>query len=91
MAPGRDYSRYQQKVINRYYQNLDTITVQKLGEIVSELYLAEAGGEKKKADGLWKRAETALAKTGAKDARIAKILEQRSVEQLAKLVGELSG
>jgi hypothetical protein len=91
MASGRDHSRFQQGVIKRYYRNLDAISLQKLGEIVTELYLAEAGGEKKKADGLWKRADTALAKSAEKDSRVAAILEQRDVEQLAKLVGELSG
>ena len=39
MAGGQEYSRYQRKVINRYYEHLDTITAQKLGEIVSEIAL----------------------------------------------------
>lgn len=91
MASGRDHSRFQQGVIKRYYRNLDTISLQKLGEIVTDLYLAEAGGETKKLDALWKRAETALAKSGENDPRVAVILEQRDVEKLAKLVGDLSG
>ena len=86
-----NFSRHQQSIIKRYYRNLDTISLQKLGEIVTELYLAEAGGETKKLDALWKRAEASLAKSGAKDARVTAILEERSVEQLAKLVGDLSG
>lgn len=91
MASGRSYSGHQQKIIKRYYENLDTITLQKLGEIVSELYLAEAMGEKKKLDTLWKRAETTLAKSPAKDAEVARIIEQRDVKRLAALVGNLSG
>lgn len=85
-----NYTRHQQKIINRYYENLDTITLQKLGEIVSELYLAEAAGEKKKLETLWKRADTALAKSKAKDAQASRVVEQRDVKGLATLVGKLS-
>jgi hypothetical protein len=49
MPKGQDLSRYQQKVVNRYYANIDTITLTKLGEMVSDLYLAEG----KAADRLW--------------------------------------
>ena len=37
----REYSKYQTDVISSYYNNLDTIMLQKLGEIVTELYLAD--------------------------------------------------
>jgi len=36
-----DYSEYQKTVISGYYNNLDTIMLGKLSELVSELYLAE--------------------------------------------------
>ena len=38
---GQEYSRYQRGVIQRYYEHADTIALQKLSEIVSDLYLAE--------------------------------------------------
>ena len=41
MAKGQEYSSYQRKVINRYYDNIDTITLTRLQELVSDLYLAE--------------------------------------------------
>ncbi len=85
MAGGKDYSRYQKGIINRYYEHRDSIMAQKLGEIVSELYLAEG----KKAQTLWTRAEKALANITAKDARVKKILDERSVEGLAQLVNDL--
>ena len=47
-----DFSPYQKKIIDRYYQNFDAIKHQQLSELASEIYLAE--GEKKK-DRLWKR------------------------------------
>ena len=91
MAAGREYSRFQQGVIKRYYRNLDTITLQRLSEIVSELYIESAAGGGKKADRLWQRAADALGRTEAGGARIARIIEQRDLEQLARLVSELSG
>ena len=88
MAKGQNLSRYQKGIVNRYYEHADTITLTKLQETVSDLYLAT--GDKVAAK-LWKTAETALAKTGADPARIAKILADRNVVALATLVGELSG
>ncbi|MEM1423089.1 MAG: hypothetical protein AAGH64_03700 [Planctomycetota bacterium] len=85
MAGGREYSRTQKKIIDRYYEHRDSIMAQKLGEIVSELYLADG----KKAESLWKRAEKALANLSANDARVRTVLEARSLEGLAKLVNEL--
>jgi len=86
MAKRPDLSSTQRKIVSRYYDNLDTITVQKLAELVSELYLAEG----KAADRLWKRAETALAKTSVGDATIRRILETRDIAGLAKLVSKLT-
>ena len=85
MAGGREYSQTQKKIIDRYYEHRDSIMAQKLGEIVSELYLAEG----KKAESLWKRAEKALANLSANDARVRKVLDERSLEGLAKLVNDL--
>ncbi|MFG0283150.1 MAG: hypothetical protein ACF8R7_01910 [Phycisphaerales bacterium JB039] len=90
MGAGREYSRFQQGVIKRYYRNLDTITLQRLSEIVSELYIETAAGGKK-VDRLWQRAADTLSKTDANDARVAQIIQQRNLEQLARLVSELSG
>ena len=36
----REYSKYQQKVISRYYENRDQIDEQKLSELVTNLFLA---------------------------------------------------
>jgi hypothetical protein len=46
----QEYSSYQKKVIQNYYQHKDTIVLTRLQELVTELYLAEekalaAGGK----------------------------------------------
>lgn len=86
MAGGREYSRYQQGIIKRYYEHRDGILQSRLGEIVGDLALAET---EKHRDSLWKRAAKALEKVSAKDARVRTILEKRDAEGLAKLVNEL--
>ena len=35
-----ELSRYQRQVVKNYYENLDTALVQRLGEQVTDLYLA---------------------------------------------------
>jgi hypothetical protein len=84
---GQQHSRYQRGVIQRYYEHIDTIALQKLSEIVSDLYLEEGG----KATRLWNNARQALAKIApADDEHIMKVLSARSVTGLARLVTELS-
>ena len=51
MAKGEPLSNYQRKIVDRYYEHLDTITLTKLSEAVSELYLCES---EKKSQTLWK-------------------------------------
>jgi len=86
MAGEKSYSRHQQKIIKRYYEHVDTIALQQLGEIVTELYLAES---KDKADRVWARVEKLLGKVDANPAEARKLLEDRSVERLAQLVSDL--
>ncbi len=88
MAGGQEYSRTQRKIIDRYYDNQDTIVAQRLGEIVTELFLAM--GNEKKTTQLWTRAEKALAKSGLNKARIAQVLKDRDLEGLGRLAGEAS-
>ncbi len=87
MAKGQDLSRHQRGIVNRYYENRDTIMSHKLSEIVSDLYLAEG----KKAETLWKRAETALKNTAADPKKVAAVLKDRDLGALATLANELSG
>ncbi len=77
----RQYSQYQKQVISGYYENLDTISLQKLGELVSELYLTDTEAKKKR---LWERVHKAMVQLKVKPAIIEHIMGKKDVEILAK-------
>ncbi len=74
-------SKYQTEVIRQYYNHLDTIMLGKLGEMVTELYLAETDARKNR---LWQRAHKAMLNLKIPPAIIDHIMKKRSVEILAK-------
>ncbi len=76
-----DYSQYQKAVISGYYNNLDTIMLQKLGELVTELYLADT---RTKQNRLWQRANKAMLKLKVPPAIIDHMMEKKDVQVLAK-------
>jgi hypothetical protein len=76
-----DYSAHQKTVISGYYDNLEAIMLQKLGELVTDLYLADT---KAKKDRLWDRAHKAMVKLKVKPAIIDHIMKKQDVEILAK-------
>jgi hypothetical protein len=82
-----NYSKHQQGIIKRYYENIDQITLQKLSELVTDLYLAEG----KKRDKLWQTAVGHMEKLGVPKDRINHLLTTKDVALLAGLVKELSG
>ncbi len=86
MAKGQHLSAHQQKIVKRYYQQLDTIAVQRLSEIVSDLFLAT--GDAKKQEKLWAQVTTYLPKLDADETRTRRILTQKDLNDLAKLVNE---
>jgi hypothetical protein len=81
----QQYSKYQQNIIRNYYDNQETLQLQKLGEMVTELYLAEG----KKRAGIWKRITTALQKLKVPASRIEHLAEQDNPALVAKLLEEL--
>jgi hypothetical protein len=86
MAKGQNLTGYQKGLVKRYYAHRETLSTQKLGELVSELYLER---DWKKRDRLWQKVETALAGTAVEKARIAAVVGRRNLQELAELVGEL--
>lgn len=88
MGNGREYSAHQRKIINRYYDNIDTIVLTRLGEIVTDMALA--GGDEKKLARLWKRAEQALERVRQESKEVENIVESRDVEALARFVTKAS-
>jgi hypothetical protein len=75
------YSEYQKAVISGYYDNLDTIILQKLSELVTELYLADTQVKQAR---LWQRAHKAMVKLKIPPIIIDHIMEKQDVEILAK-------
>jgi hypothetical protein len=80
-------SNYQDRVIKNYYQNLDQILVQRLGELVTDLYLAE--GQKR--GRLWKRLEETLVKLKIPPDRIEHLVRSDNPALVATLLEELLG
>lgn len=77
----KERSSYQNKIISGYYDNLDTIMLNRLGELVTELYLAETPAKQKQ---LWQRAEKAMIKLKIKPQIMDHIIKSQNPEILAK-------
>jgi len=80
-----ELTKYQQKIVKNYYDNLDTALLQRLGEQVTDLFLAEG----KKREKLWASIAGSLTKLEVPAARIAKLTASDDAQQLAKLLQEL--
>ncbi|MCS6850246.1 MAG: hypothetical protein NZ700_03635 [Gemmataceae bacterium] len=80
-----DLTPYQQRVIKRYYDNLDTIKLQRLAELATELYLAEG----KKRQRIWDYLVAAMRQLGVSQARIEHLVKQDNPALIAELVKEL--
>jgi hypothetical protein len=80
-----ELSKYQQSIVKNYYDNLDTALVQRLGEQVTDLYLAEG----KKRAKLWESVTKSLVKVGVPQKRIDHVVASDDARQLATLLQEL--
>lgn len=80
-----ELTKYQQSIVKKYYENLDTALLQRLGEQVTDLYLAEG----KKRAKLWETVEKSLLKLGVPKTRVATIVKSDDARQLAKVLQEL--
>ena len=80
-----DFTPHQQKIIKRYYDNQDILQLQRLAEMVGELYLSTG----KKRQGVWTRIVTAMQKLGVPPSRIDHLRQQDKAELVAELVKEL--
>lgn len=82
-----DFTKHQRGIVNRYYEHLETITVGKLGEIISDL--AVSADDPTKVSKLWARAHKGLKKLAQDQLRAAKVVATRDLEGLAKMVAEI--
>lgn len=78
----REHSKYQQKIIKNYYNNRDAISLQRLSELVTDLYLAEGKSRATK----WKQAAAAMEKLGVKADQVEHIVQQDNPALVAKIV-----
>src|SRR5215813_6054697 len=81
----KNYTKFQQKIIKNYYEHRDAISLQRLSELVTELYLAEGKGRERQ----WKFIVGALEKLAIPKDRIEHLRKQDNPALLAKLVEEL--
>jgi hypothetical protein len=84
-TPMVERSKYQQKIIKNYYDNKESISLQRLGELVTELYLAEGKARAKQ----WQYIVGALEKLKVPQSRIDHLVKQDNPALLAKLLEEL--
>jgi hypothetical protein len=80
-----DFTPHQQKIIKRYYDNQDTLQLQRLANLVGELYLAEG----KKKQRIWASASAAMQKLKVPQSRIDHLVKQANPALVAELVKEL--
>jgi hypothetical protein len=82
-----DFTPYQQKIIKRYYDNQDTLALQRLAELVGELYLSQG----KKRQRVWTNVKSAMQKLGVSQTRIEHLEKQDNPSLVAEVVKELEG
>jgi hypothetical protein len=80
-----DFTPHQQKIIKRYYDNLDTLKSQRLAELVGELYLS-TGKKRQKA---WDAVVAAMQQLGIPQSRIDHLRKQDNPALIAEVVKEL--
>jgi hypothetical protein len=76
---------YQERAIRNYYKNQDQILIQRLGDLVTDLYLADGKNRAK----LWKRAEEILEKFKIPPAEIQNVCQSDKPEMLANVLKRL--
>lgn len=82
-----NFTRHQQGIIKRYYEHKDEISLQRLAELVTDLYLAEG----KKRATVWKNLVATLDKLKIPKDRIDHLVKTDDPKLLANLVTELQG
>jgi hypothetical protein len=76
---------YQERAIRNYYRNQGDIMLQRLGDLVTELYLAEGKSRAR----LWKRAADTLAKLNLPAARVQHVVQSENPALVAEVLKEL--
>jgi len=75
----------QQRIIRNYYDNKDEIMLQRLGGLITDLYLAEGRSQSH----LWQRAAAAMKNLKVPESQIQQIVQSNNPSLLAKLLEQL--
>ncbi|QDT65738.1 hypothetical protein [Calycomorphotria hydatis] len=81
----REYNKYQQKVIQRFYDNREQIDHQTLAELVTNLYLSEG----KKRAKHWETAKGVMERLKVPKSRIEHVINSDDPTVLAAVVEDL--
>ncbi len=76
-----NFSGYQKKVIQNYYDNIDKIALAKLQDLVTDIFLADSEAKKAK---LWEKVAVAMGKLKIPTAIAANILKHKDPKILAQ-------
>ena len=82
----KDFTPYQQGLIKRYYEHRDTLALQRLGEIVSDLYVETSETKIARA---WAAAHKQMLAAGVHAHEAGTILKERDLGALARLLARL--
>ena len=82
----KGYSKYQQKAIRNFYDNKDLRLVQKLGELVSNLYLETS--DKKKETG-WKKIKKMLTDLKTHPGEVEHLTKDKDLSLISKKLDEI--
>ena len=78
-------SSYQDRIIRNYYQNHDEIMLQRLGDLVTDLYLAEGNARAR----LWKRVAEILDKLKVPQSQIQHLVDSDDPAKVANTLKTL--
>lgn len=81
----REFSRHQQKIIKRYYDNREEIDSQRLSELCTSLYLSSG----KKLEKLWDSARDTMTRLGVRESRVEHVMSKKDPAVLAELVKDI--
>jgi hypothetical protein len=82
----KGYTEYQRKVIKNFYENKDLRLIQKLGELVSNLYVETS--EKKKESG-WKRIKKMLTDLKVHPHEVEYLTKDKNLSMISKKLSEM--
>jgi hypothetical protein len=78
-------SSYQERIIRNYYQNRDEIMLQRLGELITDLFLADGKAKAR----LWKRVSEVLEKLKVPKDQIQNLVRNDNPTLVANLLKKL--